>query len=125
MSERENILGRIREALQVLAPVPGEQDHAVPHPPTEREAATHISEWLPAVGESFEARVELFAKNSIELTTDFHLLESAQAAAARLVEIANADGWQRVATHTGGLSLPAARALGLPVLSTDASYEVR
>ena len=58
MSERDNIFGRIREALRVPAPVPGAHDHnrgtEPAHVVSEAEAAKHISEWLPAVGDSFD-----------------------------------------------------------------------
>ena len=40
MSERENILGRIREALKVTAPLPGSHGDADDHAPAERPTAT-------------------------------------------------------------------------------------
>jgi L-lactate dehydrogenase complex protein LldG len=135
MSERENILGRIREALRVLAPVPGAHGHAEPpgrgaealptfHTVSEREAAAHIPEWLPAVGESFEARVELFRANSAELKADFRLVETREALAAQLREIASAEGWKKIATHRGELTDATAATLGLPICRTDERYDV-
>ena len=78
MSERENILGRIREALRAQAPVPGAaHDHSghPAHAVSEAEAAKHISEWLPAVGDTFDQQVELFRTNALDLKAEFHLLE--------------------------------------------------
>ena len=70
MSERENIFGRIREALRVSAPPPGSQHHEKSAQfVSEAEAAKHISEWLPAAGDSFEERVEMFRANALELKT--------------------------------------------------------
>ena len=124
MNERENILGRIREALSVSARKPGGHDRASGasngigggHP---------VSDWLPFVGESFEERVELFRKNSQELTTDFRLVESVAELHAQLGEIAKTEDWKRVATHAGELADGACAALGLPVLQTDGGYDVR
>ena len=75
MSERANIFGRIREALRVSAPPPGSRHHEKSAQfVSEAEAAKHISEWLPAVGDSFEERVEMFRANALELKAEFQLL---------------------------------------------------
>lgn len=125
MNERENILGRIRESLSVPAPVPGAHDHQPVHPVSEHEAAQHIAEWLPNVGESFEERIELFQKNAAELKADFRLLASQAELIAQLQEIAQAEGWKKVATHSSDLANGVCAALGLPVLSTDGGYDVQ
>jgi len=123
MNERENILGRIREALSVPAQKPGGHDKA-----SGESSATNgehpVSDWLPFVGESFEERAELFRKNSQELTTDFRLVETIAELNAQLSEIAKVEGWKRVATHAGELADGACAALGLPVLKTDGGYDV-
>ena len=120
MNERENILGRIREALSVPAQKPGGHDR----PSNGTESEHPVSDWLPFVGETLEERIELFRKNSQELTTDFRLVESVEALNAQLSEIAKAEGWQRVATHAGELADGACAALGLPVMQTDGGYDV-
>jgi hypothetical protein len=75
LSERANIFGRIREALRVSAPPPGSRHHEKSAQfVSEAEAAKHISEWLPAVGDSFEERVEMFRANALELKAEFQLL---------------------------------------------------
>jgi len=126
MNERENILGRIREALSVPAQKPGGHDHASEKPCGDcaSKEARPVTAWLPLVGEAFEEQVELFAKNSKELTTDFRLVASEEELRACLAEIAQAEGWKKIATHAGALTGEAAAALGLPVLHTDGGYDV-
>ena len=92
MTERENILGRIREALRAPAERHGhgvvQDSHSAPH-------ESHASQWLPVVGESFEQRVELFRANAVELKADFHLVDSREAAAEHLRKLAAAKGWKK------------------------------
>ena len=125
MTEREAILGRIREALTVAAPTPGVHDGSHLHPVSEAEAAQHISDWLPAVGESFEERIKLFAANSEDLKTSFHLLESQDAMMEKLCAIAREEGWKKVGSHHGVLADAATVRIGLPVCDTSGAYEVR
>jgi L-lactate dehydrogenase complex protein LldG len=128
MSERDKIFGRIREALRVPAPVPGAHDHKngteAAHVVSEAEAAKHISEWLPAVGDSFDDRVELFRANALDLKAEFHLLNNLQEMEAHLRELAISQGWKKVASHSGELTDRACAALALPQLATDQSYDV-
>jgi len=124
MNERENILGRIREALSVPAPVPGAHDHPSAHPASEAEAAKHIGEWLPSVGPSLEDRIELFRSNSADLKTDFRLVNSREEALAQVKEIAASEGWKKVASHADPMLEGIDAALGLPVLKTDGGYNV-
>lgn len=122
MSEREKILGRIREALQTKAPLPGSHGHSV-LAPTE-PPVSHAREWLPSVGQTTDEQFALFAKNAADLRADFKLLSSRDELKSTLAQIAAAEKWQRIASHTGELSNFACQSLGLPVLSTDKGYEV-
>jgi L-lactate dehydrogenase complex protein LldG len=79
---------------------------------------------LPAVGASVADRIALFAKNSSELRTTFERVDSIDAAAAKLKEIADAEGWRRVATHAGSLTDRAVASLAIPVVRTDGGYKV-
>jgi L-lactate dehydrogenase complex protein LldG len=126
MSERENILGRIREALSVAAPVPGHgsHDHQPATSASEQEAARHIVEWLPQVGESLEERLEKFRVNALELKANFVLVASEEELAAQLSKIAQAEGWKKIATHSNALAERACASLNLPVLRTDGGYNV-
>lgn len=123
MNERENILGRIREALSVPAQKPGGHDRALQES-NGAKGGHPVSDWLPFVGGTLEERIELFRKNSQELTTDFRLVETVEELHAQLREIALAEGWKHVATHAGELADGACAALGLPVLRTDGGYDV-
>jgi L-lactate dehydrogenase complex protein LldG len=125
MSERDKILGRIREALRVPAPLPGAHDHPpAAHAVSEAEAAKHISEWLPQVGDTFDERVQLFRSNALDLKAEFHLLSNFQEMEAHLRELAIAESWKKIASHSGELTDRACAALALPRLATDQTYDV-
>ena len=119
-TERENILGRIGEALRLTAPQPGHRDPAEPL----RTAATAAREWLPVVEEQTEARWALFARKSVELKTTLVLCDSPSDATAKLLEIAGAENWQRVACHGKAAAANLAASLGLPTVNTTPSYNV-
>ena len=128
MSERENIFGRIREALRVRAPIPGAHDpepggraHAI----SEAEAAKHIPEWLPPVGETFEQQVELFRTNAVDLKADFELLAGPREMEAQIRRLAAEEAWRKIGSHSGELTDRACAALALPQVATDKPYDVR
>lgn len=122
MSERENIFARIKEALTVAAPRPGHH-HSDAHPPAAWPTTADHRQVLPAVGDSFDERAALFAKNAAELRAEFKLCRDAAAATAQLKELASAERWDRVASHKGSLTDAACSALGLPVLLTDPGFD--
>jgi len=121
MSEREKILGRIREALKVDAPLPGSHGHA--HTTSTAPPSTP-RKWLPKVGETFDEQLALFAKNAAELKADFQLFNSADEARQALIALRDKEKWQRAAAHSGDLTNAICPALGLPLLSTDQPYDV-
>jgi len=123
MSERESILARIKEALSVMAPLPG-HEAARPHPVLDSEPAHNVRAWLPSVGASFAERLALFRQHAADLKADFHLLESWQEVCSALLAQAKAERWTNIGTHAGELTDAAARALGLPVCQTDLPYAV-
>lgn len=124
MSERENILGRIREALRAQAPVPGAAHGHAAHAVSETAAAKHISEWLPAVGDTFDQQVELFRANALDLKAEFHLLSDSHEMEAHLCKLARVEAWKNVASHSGELTDRACAALALPRVATDQNYDV-
>jgi L-lactate dehydrogenase complex protein LldG len=122
MSEREKILGRIREALKAKAPLPGHHGEVVEgFSGPDRNAFSH---WLPAVGTSKKAQFEAFAQASAGLKTDFRHVEDEAAGISALREIAKQEGWQRVASHHGESTDGACKKLKLPTLWTDSGYDV-
>ena len=100
-AERENILGRIREALRIKAPVPGGH---VPNsatggrdssgPPSQQARA-----WLPAVRPTVDERFALLAKNAADLKAGFHLLTNAEEAAAILQKLRDEEKWKKVRSY--------------------------
>jgi L-lactate dehydrogenase complex protein LldG len=122
MSERDNILARIRKALATPAPRPGAHDGRSQTPPGLPGAADH-RRVLPAVGESFEARLALFQQNAAELKAEFRLVSGLEALATELRKLREAEGWRKVASHRGKLTDAACGVLGLPVCRTDAPYD--
>ena len=124
MSERDNMLARIREALSVAAPLPG-HDHGTARARHVLPSIADQRRVLPAVGQSLDEQLTLFRANAAELRADFRLLNGAEALAAELKGLRAAEGWQRVASHGGDLTGAACRALGLPVLLTDQAFDKR
>lgn len=122
MTSREAILARIRDALRVPAPRPGDSHPITPGPV--RAAGEMARKHLPPVGDSFAEWLALFARNSEELRTQF--VDAADTAEAHAVVQRLADGeeWTRVAVHRGSLSSPAAAATGAEVLTLSEGYDV-
>jgi L-lactate dehydrogenase complex protein LldG len=144
VSERDQILGRVREALRVFAPRPGSHDDPPPGVvPTEvagsapvlaaeRGAGTaaeahhapgQVSDWLPLVGGDFPQRADLFARNAADLKAEFRLCDDAGQVQARLRALAAAEGWRKIAAHHGELTDAACAALALPSLFVDGGYD--
>jgi L-lactate dehydrogenase complex protein LldG len=128
MSAKDAIIARIREALREPAPFPGHHGetpahahgHLAGHLP--QHAPAEFSQWLPPVGADLASQIELFAKNSADLKTEFHLLDQPGDMGVKLKELAVQNEWKRVATHKGVLTDAHVPALGLPTLITDAGY---
>jgi L-lactate dehydrogenase complex protein LldG len=126
MSEREEILGRIREALRVPAPRPGVGHaglHGAPRESTPAPAA--FRQWLPPVGATFEERLELFQRQAASLKATFHFTNIPEEISKLLLELSATDGWKKIASHHGQLTDPACGALNLPVCQVDEGYDVR
>ena len=131
MSERENIIGRIREALAVTASVPGRhapesKAHFASGPAESRLPKTSDHRRvMPAAGAMPEEQLVLLRKNAADLRADFKLVQNLQELAGELKQLAVKEGWQRAASHRGELTSAAAQALGLPVLFTENSFDKR
>src|SRR5450631_2327757 len=98
MTEREKILARVREALKVVAPLPGSHESSAGVSPAKTNAAgtaalSSTRQWLPKVGESFEEQLALFAKNAAELKADFQLLNSADETRQALLRLRDSENW--------------------------------
>lgn len=98
--DRDAILGRVTEALQVPAP----RHHELPSKPGTHSVTAPFREWLPPVGPSPESRVEMFARLSEVLRTEFKRVASARAAAEHIAKLATDNGWKTLAFHSGSLN---------------------
>ncbi|HPU56632.1 MAG TPA: lactate utilization protein, partial [Verrucomicrobiota bacterium] len=123
MSAKDDILARVREALRVPAPRPGDHgDGATAHadtPPSHK-----AREYLPPAAESFDEQVAQFSANATALRAGFHVCNGQDELLRRLTELRDAESWKRVASHASSLTDAACAALRLPVLKTDAGYDV-
>ncbi len=126
MSDRQKILTRIREALRLPAPKPGPHGAAALDQAEDasRRKLPDFTDWLPLVGPTFEDRAALFAKNSVDLKAEFHLLASRTELPAQLAKLAADNGWQRIATHHGNLTDAALAGTSLATIYTDEGYRV-
>jgi L-lactate dehydrogenase complex protein LldG len=124
MSERENILARIREALRVPAPRPEHAHSSGTQAPVSAVPSSHAREWLPAVGETFDERLSRFQKTAANLKANFHLLRNRDELGGVLLGLRDAEAWKKVGAHSGELTNFAVATLGLPVCRTDTGYQV-
>lgn len=124
MTEREKIFARIREALTVAAPLPGHHETAPPHPQANSLPAAHAREWLPPVGDSFDDQLARFRANANDLKAAFYFCNNHDVLAKLLLELRDAEGWKKIASHAGELTDAACKTLALPVCQTDQAYDV-
>ena len=123
MTEREKIFARIREALRVEAPVPGHHEVGQ-HASVDTIPSAHAREWLPPVGDSFEDQLARFRANAADLKATFFLCDNRDEIAKLLLELRDAEGWKKIASHNGELTDAACRTLALRVCRTDQSFDV-
>jgi L-lactate dehydrogenase complex protein LldG len=118
MTERENILIRIREALSFDSP---HSAHAssltkLPEPADHRRV-------LPLVSSSPDEQWALFTRNAADLRADVRPVKDMPELIAELKLLRDRNGWKRIATHAGELTSTATQALGLPLIQTDSAYD--
>jgi L-lactate dehydrogenase complex protein LldG len=98
--DRDAILGRVTEALRVPAP----RHYEAQMRPGTHSVTAPFREWLPPVGDSPESRIEMFARMSEVLRTEFVRCPTPRAAAQHLAGLAETDGWKTLAYHRGALN---------------------
>jgi L-lactate dehydrogenase complex protein LldG len=121
MTNREIILGRIREALKITAPHPALEEDA---PLASPLPIGSPQKWLPPVGQSLEQQIELFRKNVEDLKAEFRECANVADAAQHIKNLATAGGWKKIGTHAGDLTGAVAVEAGLPRVRTDGGYAV-
>ena len=123
MSDQASILARVREALQTPAPPRHLHSHGTIQ--EKRQKAIKISDWMPAVGPSWEERFALFQKNAEALRAELVSYSGLADLQAKLQDQAKREGWKKIATHPGSWSGPAVDALDVPRVLAKPGYSVR
>jgi L-lactate dehydrogenase complex protein LldG len=120
-TSRDAIFARIREALAQPAP----RHHEKPEAPGHLLSSAPFRQWLPPVGECHEERIELFARLSEALRTEFVSCASIVAAAKHVKHLATDLGWKKLATHESDLTAKVLDRLAnaLEIVTVDGGYE--
>jgi L-lactate dehydrogenase complex protein LldG len=116
---REDILGRIREALRIPAPRAHDGKHAGPTGAPATDSKVQPRAWLPAVPPDAEGQLALFEKNCAQLRTDLRLVAGAKEAAETLASLRDAHHWTAAAAHHHGLLDRIVPALGIETLYAE------
>jgi L-lactate dehydrogenase complex protein LldG len=114
---REDILGRIREALRIPAPRAHDGKYAGPAAVPAGKAQPRA--WLPAVPPDAEGQLALFEKNCAQLKTDLRLVAGAKEAAETLASLRDAHHWTAAAAHHHPLLDRIVPALGIETLYAE------
>jgi len=120
---RAIILNRIREALRNN---PAPRPHTS-HSQSEASAGNNghaQREWLPKVGSTLPEQIDLFAKISEGLRTEFHRVPTIEAARGVLAKLAAENGWKKIGTHSHRDTDSLMQGIGLPVVRTEKGYAI-
>ena len=93
--KREDILGRVREALRI----PSRRQHAGHDAAPALVGPVQQRAWLPAVSPDAKGQLALFEKNCTQLRTDIQLVAGAEEAVRTLLNLRNVYQWTAVAAH--------------------------
>jgi L-lactate dehydrogenase complex protein LldG len=115
VTNREIILGRIREALQTAAPHPSALDSTAPG---------SLQKWLPPVGQTLDEQIELFRQNSAGLKAEFRVCVNLSEAIQTIKTLAASNGWRKIGLHNGELTDAVAHEIKLTQVCTDGGYVV-
>jgi L-lactate dehydrogenase complex protein LldG len=94
--KREEILGRIREALRIRAPQAHDGNH---EDKTAHAGQAQPRAWLPAVPPDAEGQLALFEKNCALLRADLRLAAGVKEAAETLASLRDENHWTSAAAH--------------------------
>jgi L-lactate dehydrogenase complex protein LldG len=119
MTPREEMIGRIKEALRLAAHVPGQDHVPTEHPPQTSHIHSSARDWLPLVPTDAAGRIASFARCSVDLKTHFFQVNDFAEAAAKVEEIAHSEGWKLVASHRMPIVENVLSKLELPIIYTD------
>jgi L-lactate dehydrogenase complex protein LldG len=120
MTNRELILGRVREALKIVAPPPIFRERALQPSPPSASAQPR----LLVVGETLEEQIGLFRRNAEDLKAEFHACAGLDEAVQHVKNLAAVNGWKKIGRHSGELTDAIAQELHLAEVRTDNGYAV-
>jgi L-lactate dehydrogenase complex protein LldG len=120
MNSREQILGRIREAVRYPAKHPGLAHGSA----VSIESSPDFRQWLPPVPKAQSERIDLFEQRSADLKTNFVRCADLAAARRHLAEIAQAEGWNSVVYHPDAMLADLVGGLGVTGSQMNASTPV-
>jgi L-lactate dehydrogenase complex protein LldG len=112
--KRDEILGRVREALRIAAPLRYNGHDRTGSGAAQAKAGPRA--WLPAVSSDAAGQLALFQKNCVQLRTDCRLVGSAEEAANVLSDLRREYRWSFAATHRSVLLDPIVQSLGMEVV---------
>jgi L-lactate dehydrogenase complex protein LldG len=118
MSDRDQVLGRIREALTNPSRQP-----AYEHPPVTAPRG-QPGDWLPVVGQTPSEWQALFARNAADLKAEFEVVHAVERARQVVARLAREGHWKRVALQSDPLVEEVMAGTGLETLSLKAGYAV-
>jgi L-lactate dehydrogenase complex protein LldG len=122
-SKRDEILGRIREALRV--PAPRRHGGAIPDDSQEIQIVQTPRAWLPAVPPDAAQQLDLFREKCIQLRTDFQPVAGTEEAATVLATLRDRHGWTVVGSHHHPLVDPLVQTLGLETVYMEQHPEAK
>ncbi len=119
--DRQQVLGRIREALTISAPRHYESSPKLSAP----AISAAFRKWLPPGGATLQEQRALFARQSEVLRTELRECADEVEAAACLQSLATTAAWQRLAFHPGELVDPVLKHLEpeFDLLNVESGYD--
>lgn len=121
--KRDEILGRIREALRVPAPRRNESPIRSDSQGIQQEQT--LRAWLPVVPPDAENQLNLFREKCVQLRTDFQLVADAEEAATVLATLRDQHRWATAASHHHPLVDPLVQSLGLETVYMEQRPEAK
>ena len=124
MSQREEIIARIKEALKLASHHPGHTHAGADHSASPANPETTARDWLPLVPSDSESRIASFARCSADLKTQFFHVEDFDQAASKVNEIGQSEGWKLIASHRASKVQKSLSKVHTPVIYSDDRIEI-
>lgn len=99
VSTADRFYARIREALQLSAPIPGTHQHNAVVSPSDLEGS--FRHWLPPAPDSLDSALTMLCNRLSELKAELYRCEGLVSLVNGLKELSSQENWTRVALHKG------------------------